>query len=596
MSSIFSGRSHCFFSTSTLGLLFRALLRAGCGGILLVGLAHHGRAAADPAPFSLRTTTHEAVDITLTAAREHDWWESPVRAVFRHQISGREITLSAFWDGDRSWIVRFAPTLAGEWTLATNSRDPGLHGVRGTVQALVPTREQLARNPNYHGQLAISRNGRHFTYADGTPFLLLADTAWAINTARCGLGEHQDGPFYQYLADRRAKGFTALLLKHIRGTGDTTDLTGHRNEGGYAFDPVEEKKVNPAFFRGLDTRVRAIWERGFVHAMPVAWFGKRKCWFTLEEAKRLSAYFMIRYGPFNGLFALGGEYQYAFRDCHWSPDAYNELGRVVQAQNVFHQPVSIHPSSNTLHPAPHNTQSSNPYHHSGWLDHNWLQTGQQLSQLPNVVRRSLENYALEPARPVFLAEAHYERVSNPEHVYHARWQAWSAFLNGAAGYGHGAWGLWQFRDPYDPKGETDNDFSSSVVWWEALAFEGATHVGYVRRLLENYPWWELAPRRDAIKVDGIPAALPTEKDLSPPSCASVRDELFVAYLPRGNAGRRLTIGPLGDRLYRAIWFNPRSGVSLGTTAKPATVGEWEIPARLEPADEDWVLVLQAVRQ
>ena len=55
--------------------------------------------------------------------------------------------------------------------------------------------------------------------------------------------------------------------------------------------------------------------------MPVAWFGKRKCFFTLEEARRITAYFMVRYGAFNGLFALGGEYQYAFRDCQWPPAA-----------------------------------------------------------------------------------------------------------------------------------------------------------------------------------------------------------------------------------------------------------------------------------
>jgi hypothetical protein len=90
---------------------------------------------------------------------------------------------------------------------------------------------------------------------------------------------------------------------------------------------------------------------------------------------------------------------------------------------------------------------------------------------------------LQPTRPVFLSEAHYERDSDPEHAYHARGQAWSAFLNGAAGYGYGAWGVWQFRDPYDPLGETGNDLASSLAWWEALRVEGAGQMNYVRRLV-----------------------------------------------------------------------------------------------------------------
>ena len=123
--------------------------------------------------------------------------------------------------------------------------------------------------------MKISGNGRYFEYADGTPLLLLADTLWSGNTSRCGLGEENDGPFFQYLTDRRDKGFTAVLIKYLNGFDDgPPNPTGERNEGGYAFLQRDLERLNPEYFRALDQRMAAIWSHGFVVAIPTAWWGK----------------------------------------------------------------------------------------------------------------------------------------------------------------------------------------------------------------------------------------------------------------------------------------------------------------------------------
>ena len=72
------------------------------------------------------------------------------------------------------------------------------------------------------------------------------------------------------------------------------------------------------------------------------------------------------------------------------------------------------------------------------------------------MRRSLYNYSRDPVKPVFLSETYYERESDLDHTYHARWQPWCALLNGAVGYGYGAVGIWQPYDPNDAVGETGN--------------------------------------------------------------------------------------------------------------------------------------------
>lgn len=88
--------------------------------------------------------------------------------------------------------------------------------------------------------------------------------------------------------------------------------------------------------------------------------------------------------------------------------------------------------------------------------------------MSNIVTRLAENRALQLALPVFCSEAYYEPAADPETAYHARWQVWTAMLNGAAGYGYGAEGVWQFFDQIDPLGETGKQTKVSVPWREAV--------------------------------------------------------------------------------------------------------------------------------
>jgi hypothetical protein len=84
------------------------------------------------------------------------------------------------------------------------------------------------------------------------------------------------GPFFQYLADRRDKGFTAILMQAIHGYGDYPDGQAHRNEGGDAFLDRDPTRLNPTYFQVLDKRMQALSDLGFVTAVPAMWWGKTK--------------------------------------------------------------------------------------------------------------------------------------------------------------------------------------------------------------------------------------------------------------------------------------------------------------------------------
>src|SRR5579872_6000868 len=76
----------------------------------------------------------EEVEIALAA--EHDdrnpYTDAALHADFSHE-SGLTLRRPGFWDGGRSWRIRFAAPVAGRWTWRTESAqgDPGLGGRRG---------------------------------------------------------------------------------------------------------------------------------------------------------------------------------------------------------------------------------------------------------------------------------------------------------------------------------------------------------------------------------------------------------------------------------------------------------------------------------
>ena len=109
----------------------------------------------------------------------------------------------------------------GNWTWQTtcaDTNDAGLHNRNGSVDVMPST----GSNPLYqHGYLRVAESRRYLTHADGTPFLWLGDTAWAVPHKAA------DHEWEAYLADRTAKQFThdfvtqrTLLAEGVRQSMD----------------------------------------------------------------------------------------------------------------------------------------------------------------------------------------------------------------------------------------------------------------------------------------------------------------------------------------------------------------------------------------
>ncbi len=414
-----------------------------------------------------------------------------------------------------------------------------------------------------------------------------------MNEERCGLGNNEDGAFYVWMRDRKSKRITVINHWFFKSRHPAKDkkIYPSSNEGGKAFEIREGAYVfdelKPGYYRYVDVRWQALWQNGFVMAGPPTWICNSKHYMNLKQAQNISRYITARYGVYNMVWALSGEYSYGENNPPWDQvSTWNDLGNFVASHNPFSHPISIHPG-----PAIYHASSSIDFHNEKWLDHNWLQTGQYPKGQYRVAVWAKSDYDKSPTRPVLQAEGFYEGQEKSANSFHVRYQPWTAFLNGACGAVYGANAIWMFDDPDDPR--TIAWRNNSMSWKEGLELPGSSHLKHIVDFFTAIEWWKLTPHREWLRVDGKPPPMPTEDDISPPHCAAEEDEIYVIYIPRGNADKTISIAHLASRAYHAKWYNPRDGAYLdindGEPVNTDGRDEWTLPPM--PDDEDWVCLV-----
>jgi len=162
-------------------------------------------------------------EAAFTAARDYDnpLYDVPRFAVHFTSATGRKKTVNAFWDGGRSWKVRFMPDEPGAWTYVTEVKVADmvtLHDLRGTFRA---TQTANAKFDLYRrGALRHPKGTYYLAHADGTPFFWAACTAW--NGALKSTNDEWD----RYLSDRVRNGYSVIQLAgcSCRGSSAAFDL------------------------------------------------------------------------------------------------------------------------------------------------------------------------------------------------------------------------------------------------------------------------------------------------------------------------------------------------------------------------------------
>ncbi|HYE05254.1 MAG TPA: DUF4038 domain-containing protein [Planctomycetota bacterium] len=471
----------------------------------------------------IELTADDAVDDPYAVAVEVD---------FRHD-DGTRIVRPAFWDGGTTWRVRFASTAgsgAWRWSARADRALDGVDGATGSVDAAAATGAPAL--------LRMAPGGRVVERHDGTPWLMVADTPWALPW-RATRDECR-----AYAAIRQRQGFNAALLMSFqpdlirprarrRGEDDCWDE---------AFDDLGGRRLfqlRPEYFRELDALADILHAHGIVPVWQPAFHGYgfrggpvagREV--PAEDYARYCRYLVARYGARPAIWLVGADG--TGRDATVAAG-----GAMVEACDAYRQPTGIHY-------APH--ASDHEHHDAPWLDFHWCQTGHNGEHHPE---RVAAMWLDRPVRAIANGEPTYENIGCPGRA--AGWwqghEAWSSlFAGGTMGVVYGAGSLWQWRPT---RGEAQAGWAGAdgCDWRDALDFPGAAHVGRIGRILDGLSLAGAAPdHRATYGRSGL---------IDP-------GRLFLCYLEAG--GTVDIIDERAPRPWRAIDLGTGDEIARGTRA------------------------------
>jgi hypothetical protein len=514
--------------------------------------------AALPAMAAEINTVFEA---TFESSKIHANPFVDVEVDVRFSKDGREWKVPAFWDGGRSWKVRFAAPEEGEYryrAVASDRSDQGLNFAGQTLTVSAYSGE----NPLYkRGRLRVTDDKRHFEFADGKPFFWLGDTWWKGLCERIPF----EG-FKELTADRKRKGFTVVQIV----CGTYPDEPGMlqpswENEGGMPYLTKDFSVVNPEYFQHADRRIQHLVEAGITPAIVGGW-GRAVGLDAvgLNGYKRHFRNLIARYGAYPVIWILGGETEK--RQGQWY-----ELAEYVDAIDPYDRLLTNHTS---------HLRGALEGH--AFFDFDMDATGHDSWKTVNEVLAKLRRSAGDhPVKPFVSGESCYELHMQQNPAYLQRYQFWALMLAGAAGHTYGAAGIWHMGTPEEHGnwGGWDHQPYDLTTWNEGMHFPGSAQLGRGKALLESLPWQQFSERPEWVGKDAF--------------AAGIAGRMRVIYQPIRGVYKwdGIEIKQIEPGNWSAFYFDPVSGRrhDLGVHRLSGT---WQSPN--VPSPQDWVLVMNKV--
>jgi hypothetical protein len=549
-----------------------------------------------------------------------------------------------FWDGGDVFRVRVLASHPGHWSWrsGSNQKDAGLNGQRGNFTAVDWTEAEKQSLPTRRGFIQPTANGHAFQWADGTPFLLLADTWYAAATSRFKWNDDDqerplgpDAGFKDYVRLRKGQRFNSVAIiaafpnwaedghpweiwldtnadLGVRSTwvnqGDIANgvprdqwrAKDMSNEGGRAFlfpgkVPGFEQifpdidRINPEYFKFMDRKIDYLNAQGFIPIIEVARRDMTSCWAKYydwpDSYTRYVQYVWSRYQANNCLFS---PVHFDYPHMTATPQQLNAAAnRVIDLYGPppFGTLVSCNASVSSL------------LNFGGPDENRWL-TFHQIGNLRehDAYWYLTEIYHASPPRPALNGEPYYSGMTDRRYTPYrygapggtedddrdVRSGIYGSFLSGGfAGHIYGAEGIWG----------ADIEPGSRPLMWEAFQWNSANQMKWLQTfaLSEGARYQELVP--DANLVSPSQTHI-TKGYAGWAYCARTpARDYFLAYFEKECPARSMIRGALPNATYQAQWFDPRSGQWTKTESLKANVwGQITLPDF--PSDNDWGLKLK----
>lgn len=400
--------------------------------------------------------------------------------------SGREKNVRGFWDGGRTWKVRFMPDEVGTWSFKSISSDDtnqGLHEVSGTFECV----ENESELDIYQkGKLIQPKGTYHLSYADGTPFFWTACTAWN------GALKSTDDEWDFYLNHRRDHHYNTIQLVTTQWRGGTKNA-----EGKVAFTGSGRIALDPTFFERMDRKIDEANKKGLVVSPVILWalpFGDAPeyspgYYLPIKEAVLLAKYIVARYQGNHVLWTLGGDGKY-YGDLE---GRWKSIGAEVFGEAKHQGLVTLHPHGVSW--------IGDLYENEKWFDVITYQSSHSNeASTVNWINKGPVANRWDKIRPMPLinTEPNYEEIGfkiTAEDVRNASY--WSVFAAPMSGITYGANGIW----PWLREGEEIENHGPSEgthTWKESLEFDGSIQIGYLHGFIKQFDWRTFRPAKELL--------------------------------------------------------------------------------------------------
>ena len=214
-----------------------------------------------------------------------------------------------FWDGGRTWRLRFSPDQIGTWHWETRSTDSGLDGHSGAFEVVPSDLKGSIRPMAGHPTTFNDRTARAFGF-------------WARRRGRCTWTAQSSGTTARPpSAHRRARGAgLQRLAQHAAQRG------GLGQQRGASFRPTwRQERINPAYWQEVDRRLAYLNHQGIVGGLVLAWGRKQlggrasspmpgTASPSLEAKLRYARTIAARYSAYDVYLIVAGEWNASSRE------------------------------------------------------------------------------------------------------------------------------------------------------------------------------------------------------------------------------------------------------------------------------------------
>ncbi|HEX3797815.1 MAG TPA: DUF4038 domain-containing protein [Verrucomicrobiae bacterium] len=467
----------------------------------------------------------------------------------------------AFWDGGRTWRVRFSPDFPGVWKFTTRCSDPsndGLDNVTGDFVCSASTDESVF---DKHGPVQVARDHYHLEHADHTPFFWLSDNAGR------GALESTTKQWEFYALVRAKENFTAARWIAATGT-DREQRTAWNGD-----------QINVEFFKALDAKVSALNRDGLLDVIvPFSLIGMTNSGFAApsdEQAILLLRYMVARWGANDVAWFLPGD--------DGSIARWKKIGHAVFV-NTSHAPVILDATEDYM--------TLEMFRNEHWVDVFGYHYGREFTNDLGkwLVTGSITNdWKKYPPRPYINISSAYE--NEEDGVGHPRVNAAtlrhiageSLLATPTAGIGYGAHGVWN----WDTTTNMDSNGGRALANWQiALYLPGAKQLGTWSKFFQTFDFGRLRPAPEL--VVNQPGSQSPGKYIA--AAETEFEDMALLYLPEGG-DVEVNIKSLPKTL-TGTWANGSTGETI-----PVSISTDSGTAKLSaPGAGDWFLLIQAAKK